>query len=418
MASSAAQGQGETVASVDQTTCCVVGAGPAGMILALLLARQGVPVMLLEAHHDFERDFRGDTIHPATLELMAQLGLAERLHQLPHAKMRQATFVTAAGRTTFVDFSRLSWPFPYVMIMPQAEFLSFLAEEAKKLPAFRLVLGANVQRLVEENGQVQGVRYQGADSQLHEVRAPLTVAADGRFSRLRKLAGFEPVKNAPPMDVIWFRLPRKPSDPPDLAGSFFIGGGHLGIVFDRPHDEWQVAYVILKGSYAQVRGGGIESLRRGVAEIIPALADRVNALVDFSQCAVLSVESSMVPCWHKPGLLLIGDAAHVMSPVGGIGIQYAVQDAVEAAGRLGPRLRAGTLTEADLAAVQERRQKAARLAQKIQGFLQERIVAQALRPDQPFRLPLLLRVISSLPVLRNIPARFIGHGVFRSRLAE
>jgi 2-polyprenyl-6-methoxyphenol hydroxylase-like FAD-dependent oxidoreductase len=405
-------------ADVRQTTCCVVGAGPAGMVLSLLLARQGVPVTLLEAHHDFDRDFRGDTIHPSTLELLDQLGLARRLLQRPHGKLTTFTFVTPAGRFTAVDLKRLRSPFPFVAIMPQAEFLAFLAEEARKLPAFTLVLGANVQRLVEEGGIVRGVRYQGADSQEHEVRATLTVGCDGRFSRLRKLAGFEPVKSAPPMDVVWLRLPKTAADAKyDLAGKFYIGNqGHFAVIFDRPNDEWQIGYIILKGSFGELKSHGIDELRRGVAELFPPLADRVHLLTDFSQIAVLSVESSMVPRWHKPGLLLLGDAAHIMSPVGGVGIQYAVQDAVEAANQLAGPLKEGTLTEAHLEAVQKRREGAARRAQWMQGYLQKRIVAQALRPTKPFQMPLLMRLILGLPLLRNLPAQFIGRGFRTSHL--
>ncbi len=409
----------EAPRDVHETHCCVVGAGPAGVVLSLLLARQGVPVTLLEAHKDFDRDFRGDTIHPATLELLDQLGLADRLLLLPHRKLSQVTFVTAEGRTRFVDFTRLRTRFPYIAIMPQSVFLDFLAAEAGKYPAFRLVLAANVQRLVEEGGVVRGVQYQSTDGHWHEVRAPLTVGADGRFSKLRKLAGFEPVRSSPPMDVLWFRLPRRPEDEQHhLAGSFFIGGGHIAILLDRPDGEWQVGYVILKGGYAQIRQAGIGALRQDVAKLVPALADRVGLLPDFQHLAVLSVESSRVPCWYKPGLLLIGDAAHVMSPVGGIGIQYAVQDAVEAANQLAEPLRSGAVRTEQLAAVQRRREWPVKVAQWLQGVMQQGIVAQALQSDGPFRLPLPARVITKVPGLRNLPARLVGFGIRPSHLKK
>jgi 2-polyprenyl-6-methoxyphenol hydroxylase-like FAD-dependent oxidoreductase len=400
----------ETVADVYETTCCVVGGGPAGVIAAFLLARQGVAVTLMEAHHDFDRDFRGDTIHPSTLELLDRLGLADRLLARPHRKMTRMVCSAETGTTTLIDLARLRSKFPYIAIMPQSEFLGFLADEAGKLPTFKLVLGANVQRLVEEGGAVRGVRYQEADGLGHEVRAPLTIGADGRFSRLRKLAGFELTKFAPPMDVLWLRLPRRPSDPEDLGGVLHIRGGRFVVMFDRPGDEWQVGYVILKGSFAEIKAQGIEALRSGLAETVPVLADRVKHVRDFHDVTVLSVEVARLSCWHRPGLLLIGDAAHVMSPVGGIGIQYAVQDAVAAANLLGKPLLGGTVSDDQLAAVQARRERAVRRGQGLQKFLQERIVAQALKPSQPFRLPWYMRLLSSLPIVRGLPARIIGRG--------
>jgi 2-polyprenyl-6-methoxyphenol hydroxylase-like FAD-dependent oxidoreductase len=238
----------------------------------------------------------------------------------------------------------------------------------------------------------------------------LTIGADGRFSRLRKLAGFELTKFAPPMDVLWLRLPRRPSDPEDLGGVLHIRGGRFVVMFDRPGDEWQVGYVILKGSFAEIKAQGIEALRSGLAETVPVLADRVKHVRDFHDVTVLSVEVARLSCWHRPGLLLIGDAAHVMSPVGGIGIQYAVQDAVAAANLLGKPLLGGTVSDDQLAAVQARRERAVRRGQGLQKFLQERIVAQALKPSQPFRLPWYMRLLSSLPIVRGLPARIIGRG--------
>jgi 2-polyprenyl-6-methoxyphenol hydroxylase-like FAD-dependent oxidoreductase len=401
----------ETPGDVQHTSCVAVGGGPAGVMLSLLLARQGVSVTLLEAHHDFDRDFRGDTIHPSTLEVLDQLGLADRLHQLPHGKMYAVKIHAPQGTTTLGDLRRLRTRFPYVMMLPQAKFLDFLCEEAKRSPSFRLVLGANVQRLVEEGGAVCGVRYRGEDGAWHEVRAPLTVAADGRFSKLRSLSGLEPVKMAPPMDVVWFRLPKRPADSQD-EGALYIRGGHFCVLLDRA-DEWQVGYVILKGSYHQLKAAEIEGLRRALAEVVPWLADRVAELKDWHQVTVLSVESSRLRCWHRPGLLLIGDAAHVMSPVGGVGINYAIQDAVETANLLGPRLKEGRVTEPDLAAVQRRRELPTKAIQAFQGFMQERIARTALDPDRPFRLPLVLRVLLRLPLLRNLPGRMIGFGIRR-----
>src|SRR5438552_8176987 len=227
---------GESVVDVQEATCCIVGGGPAGVILALLLARRGIPVILLEAHKDFDRDFRGDTIHPSTLEVLDQLGLTDRLLQIPHGKLRRFQVVTRQGAVTLADFSRLKTRFPYIAMLPQAQLLDFLAGEARRYPSFRLVLGANVQRLVQEGEAVVGVRYRGPDDAWHEVRAPLTVAADGRFSKVRSLLGLEPVRTAPPMDVVWFRLPRHRSDPQD-TGALHIHAGHFAVLLERA-GEW------------------------------------------------------------------------------------------------------------------------------------------------------------------------------------
>jgi 2-polyprenyl-6-methoxyphenol hydroxylase-like FAD-dependent oxidoreductase len=406
----------ETVSTVQEASCCVVGGGPAGVVLSFLLARQGIAVTLLEAHKDFDRDFRGDTVHPSTLEILDQLGLAERLLQIPHGRVKALKIVTRQNTVTLGDLSRLKTRFPFVAILPQARFLDFLAAEAAKYPQHRLVLGGTVQRLVEENGVVRGVRYRGADDAWHELRAVLTVAADGRFSKVRSLAGLEPVKQAPPMDVLWFRLPRLPSDDQD-TGAIYIHAGHFAVLLERA-DEWQVGFAIVKGSFQQVRVQGIETLRRDLAATVPWLGERVQALDDWRHVSVLSVESSRLRQWYKPGLLLIGDAAHVMSPVGGVGINYAIQDAVETANLLAEPLRRGRVDVSDLAAVQKVRERPVRVIQTFQRILQNQIAGPALASDKPFRLPLLLRLVLKLPVLRNIPARMIGFGIRRVRVSS
>lgn len=269
----------ETVIDTQQTACCIVGGGPAGVVLALLLARKGVPVTLLEAHHDFDRDFRGDTIHPATLEALDHLGLADRLLQLPHGKLEAMQFSSNGVVTTVARFSRLNTQYPYIMVLPQAQFLEFLAAEARKYPSFRLVFGANVQRLVQEGGETKGVRYLTADGGWHEVRAAVTVGADGRFSKVRSLCGAVPVKATPPMDVLWFRLPRRPSDPRDQI-TFFVGGGLFIFLLDRG-DEWQVGYALMKGTYAETKAAGLDALRADLARQVPWVADRVETLHDW-----------------------------------------------------------------------------------------------------------------------------------------
>ncbi|MEB3342419.1 FAD-dependent oxidoreductase [Okeania sp.] len=253
------------IIDIQQTTCCIVGAGPAGVVLGLLLARQGIQVTLLELHQDFDRDFRGDTIHPSVMEIMAQIGLADRLLELPHSKARTLKLNSPTGDIALTNFSRLKTPYPYITILPQAKFLDFIATEAQKYPNFNLIMGANVQEIIEEDGVVRGVRYRSHGS-WHEVRALLTVGADGRFSRMRQLAGFNPVKTSPPMDVMWFRLPKKPEEADGLSGR--VGYGKMVVLLDRS-DFWQVAYMISKGAFAKLRTAGIDFLRKSLVELVP-----------------------------------------------------------------------------------------------------------------------------------------------------
>jgi 2-polyprenyl-6-methoxyphenol hydroxylase-like FAD-dependent oxidoreductase len=384
-------------------------------MLALLLGRQGVPVTLLESHPDFDRDFRGDTVHPATLEILDQLGLADDLLKLPHGELRNLSFQTPAGPFTLLEGRRLKTKFPFVAMLPQARFLDFVAERAQRYPSVHLQMGATVQRLIEENGVVSGVAYRDRDNQWHEVRALLTVAADGRFSKVRQLAGVRMIRTSPPMDVLWFRLPRTPGDGQDAFG--FLGNGRLAILLDRS-DEWQIGYVFPKGSYQQLKAQGLDKVRQGLAELVPWLADRVSLLRDWHQVTVLSVESSRAVRWHKPGLLLIGDAAHVMSPVAGVGINYAIQDAVETANLLGPSLKRGHVSRRELAALQHRREWVTRLIQAFQGQIQKRVIAQALDVHHEFRIPFIIRLLPYLPVIRTLPARLALFGLKRVRVKE
>lgn len=401
--------QDETLEIVDsiETACCVVGAGPGGAILSLLLARQGIPVTLLEAHDDFDRDFRGDTIHPSVLHLMDELGLAERLLQLRHSKLHTATIATPDGPITVADFRRVDKKFPYIMMVPQAHFLEFITNEASQYPSFHLIMGASVQELIEEDGIVCGVRYR-ADDGWHEVRATLTVGADGRSSRIRKLSQIEPIKTSPPMDILWFRIPRQPEDPEGVLG--YLGRGHGLVLLDRLTD-WQVGFIIMKGSYSQIRAAGVEALRKEIAALMTAFPDRIEHLQDWKQVSVLSVESSRVPMWHKPGLLLIGDAAHVMSPVGGVGINYAIQDAVVAANVLTQPLKTGRVTTDDLSEVQKQREFPTKVIQWLQAQGQKRVIAAALRSNQPLRVPWFVQLLLRAPLIGDLPARLIAHGV-------
>jgi 2-polyprenyl-6-methoxyphenol hydroxylase-like FAD-dependent oxidoreductase len=372
---------------------------------------------VLEAHKDFDREFRGDTIHPSILEILDQIGLAAPLHELPHSKATGPTFQFPEGPFRPFDLAKLKTRFPYILMVPQSQFLKFISEEAAKYPTFRLVMRANVKKLVEESGVVCGVRYVAPDG-WHEVRAPLTVGADGRFSQVRQLAGIKPVKTAPPMDVLWFRLPRLPQDmevPGGVLGG--IGRGRMLIVLDRA-DHWQTGLVFPKGRYQELRTQGVDAIRRTIAEIEPRLARHAESLTDWQQFSLLSVEASLCSRWYRQGLLLIGDAAHVMSPVGGVGINYAIQDAVVAANVLAGPLKSGRINDAHLAEVQHQREWPTRVIQTMQSFLQKNLVANVLGSRQPTRPPWQLRLLLRVPVLRHLPSRLVAFGARRVRLRE
>jgi len=386
---------------------CVAGAGPAGVMLSLILARNGIPVSLLEGQADFDRKFRGDTLHASSLEILQQLDLAAPILAISNARVEKLQLAAGRGLITIADFSRLDTPYPYVALIPQERFLKRLVEEAGKFSHFRLLYEATVTDLVREDGKVCGVRYVH-EGDTREMRACLVIGADGRGSTVRDKAGLKLSRTSPPMDVLWFTVPRdRDSALGAVAGRF--GAGTMMAMIDRG-EEWQIGFVILKGSYRALREAGMEAFRAELRGLAPELGDSLSSLREWSQCAILSVVTGRVDRWHQPGLLLIGDAAHVMSPVGGVGINYAIQDAVAAANELVEALSEGEVTEDRLASVQRRREPAIRFIQSVQGFIQSRIIAAALKSDRPFVPPLPLRVMSRFPIFRKQMARILAYG--------
>ena len=393
---------------VRHTTCVIAGGGPAGAMLGLLLARRGVDVLVLEKHADFLRDFRGDTIHPSTMEIMDELGLADRLLDLPHTKTSRLRFRTPRGSATLADFGHLKTRFPYLAFMPQWDFLDFVTDEARRYPNFELEMNAEVRELLEEGGLVRGVRYETPDGTC-EVRALMTVAADGRDSRLRKQSGLEVVGTAPPIDVLWFRISRRKGDPEEPTG--YIGGGRFVVLINRGN-YWQVGYVLPKGTDRRIRAAGLESFRRSVGEAVSEVADRTDEIQDWDQVKLLSVQVNRLRRWYRPGLLCIGDAAHAMSPVGGVGINLAIQDAVVAANALAGPLREGKAEPRHLRAVQRRRELPIRILQGLQSLAHRRLAAPAVSSGGLPSPPAPVRALLRLRAVRELPARIIAFGVW------
>jgi len=389
-----------------QIRCCVVGGGPAGMTLGFLLARAGVDVLVLEKHADFLRDFRGDTIHPSTLEVMHDLGLLEDFLKRPHQQARQLTGYIEDVPVTIADCSHLPTRCKFIALMPQWDFLNFLAEHGKRYPTFHLRMQAQVNELIKEGDCVVGVRASTPEGPL-EIRAALVVGADGRHSRVREAAGLSVKDLGAPIDVLWMRLSRREGDPHQPLGRF--SRGKIFIMLDRG-DYWQCAYVIPKGGIEQIQSRGLAAFRDAVVIIAPFLRERVEELKDWNDVKLLTVVVDRLEKWHCPGLLCIGDAAHAMSPVGGVGINLAIQDAVAAANLLAVHLRDGSVTAEDLEKVQRRRLFPTRMTQRLQIFIQDRIISRVLSSQQSLGLPWPAQLLRRFPFLRRIPARLIGVG--------
>ncbi|HEX4272364.1 MAG TPA: FAD-dependent oxidoreductase [Rhizomicrobium sp.] len=390
------------------TTCVIAGGGPAGMMCGYLLARAGVDVTVLEKHKDFLRDFRGDTVHPSTLEIMHELGLLEEFLKLPHSRITTANLDLGDTHFTIGDFGRLPTTCKFIALMPQWDFLDFLAREANKLPNFHLMMETEAKDLTAQGERICGVLASGPDGNVR-IKAGLTIAADGRRSTLREKSGLKVEDLGAPFDVLWLRLPVLPGDPVDLVGK--VRDGQLFVMIYRT-DYWQCAYLIPKGGFDAIKAEGLSKFRTRLKQIAGFAADRVDdAIRDFDQIKLLTVTVDRLTRWARPGLVCIGDAAHAMSPIGGVGINLAIQDAVATANILGPVLKQGVPTFSDLQRVQARREFPAKMIQAFQVAAQNRMLAPTLAAAQTPAPPWFIRLLNDWPWLRQFPARFIGMGV-------
>jgi 2-polyprenyl-6-methoxyphenol hydroxylase-like FAD-dependent oxidoreductase len=393
--------------------CCIAGGGPAGMMLGLLLARAGVDTVVLEKHKDFLRDFRGDTIHPSTLEALHDLGLLENFLKLPHQELTLLKGMVGDVTIPLADFSHLPTHAKFIALMPQWDFLDFIAAEAKRYPGFRLFMSTEAEGLIVEQERVAGITAKTGERKL-TIRADLTIGADGRHSLVREEAGFEPLEIGAPMDVLWFRLSRNADDPEEAFGR--MEAGQILVLIYRG-ERWQCGYVIAKGSANRLKAQGIEKLRENIAELTPFLADRVGELESFDNVKLLTVAVDRLVKWHRPGLLCIGDAAHAMSPVGGVGINLAIQDSIATANILSEALRGDEpISDELLARVQARREFPVKLTQAIQVFIQKNVISRVLGGTGKIKPPWFVRLFIHVPFLRRIPAGIVGIGVRPERV--
>ncbi|QOZ09845.1 FAD-dependent oxidoreductase [Bradyrhizobium sp. CCBAU 51765] len=388
--------------------CCVVGGGPAGMMLGYLLGRAGIDVVVLEKHADFFRDFRGDTVHPSTLQVMDELGLIDGFLKLPHQRLQKMDGLFGGTPVRIADLSRLHTKYPFIAFMPQWDFLNFLREAGQRFASLKVMMSTEAVDLIRRGETVAGVRAKTPDG-IIDIEADLTIACDGRHSTVRERAGLEVEEIGAPMDVLWFRAGRRPDETENVFAR--VEPGKMMITFDRG-DYWQCAYVIAKGQYEAVKARGLQALLDDVVRMAPILRSGITDVKSFDDIKLLTVAINRLKRWTQPGLLCIGDAAHAMSPVGGVGVNLAVQDAVATANLLADKLQRGCPTEDELDAVRRRREFPVKMTQRMQVIVQNNIISGALQGgDRPLKVPLVVRLVTALPWLQGIPARLLALGV-------
>lgn len=388
--------------------CCIVGGGPAGMMLGYLLGRAGIDVVVLEKHADFFRDFRGDTVHPSTLQVMDELGLIDGFLKLPHQRLQKMDGLFGGTPVRIADLSRLRTKYPFIAFMQQWDFLNFLREAGRRFASLKVMMSTEAVDLIHRGETVAGVRAKTPDG-IIDIEADLTIACDGRHSTVRERAGLEVEEIGAPMDVLWFRAGRRPDETENVFAR--VEPGKMMITFDRG-DYWQCAYVIAKGQYEAVKARGLQALLDDVSRMAPILRSGITDVKSFDDIKLLTVAINRLERWTQPGLLCIGDAAHAMSPVGGVGVNLAVQDAVATANLLADKLQRGCPTEDDLDAIRRRREFPVKMTQAMQVIVQNNIISGALQGgDRPLKVPLVVRLVTALPWLQGIPARLLALGV-------
>ena len=398
----------QSVSRVRKVRCCIVGGGPAGMMLGYLLGRAGIDVVVLEKHADFFRDFRGDTVHPSTLQVMDELGLIDGFLKLPHQRLQTMDGLFGGTKVRIADLGRLNTKYPFIAFMPQWDFLNFLREAGRRFASLEVLMSTEAVDLIRRGDAIAGVRAMTPDGIL-DIEADLTIACDGRHSTVRERAGLRVEEIGAPMDVLWFRASRKPDETENLFAR--IEPGKMMVTFDRG-DYWPCAYVIAKGQYDAVKARGLQALLDDVVRMAPVLRQGITDVKSFDDVKLLTVAINRLGHWTQSGLLCIGDAAHAMSPVGGVGVNLAVQDAVATANLLADRLTRGCPSADELDAVRQRREFPVKMTQAMQVIVQNHIISGALQGgDRPLKVPLLLRLISAWPWLQGIPARFLAIGV-------